>query len=119
MQTHILHLDEPHFSNINKGLKCYELRIFDDKRKLIKVGDDLIFKSRESDDDLHTTVTNIKIFASFHDAILYYGVDNIMPGETIHTAVEKYHSIKGYAKLEREEGIIAMFITIKTNPIEI
>ncbi len=43
MQTHQMKLQEKYFSMIKSGEKTIELRLFDDKRKNIKIGDIIEF----------------------------------------------------------------------------
>lgn len=40
---HEMKLNDNAFNNIKKGLKKFELRLYDDKRKNINIGDTIIF----------------------------------------------------------------------------
>ena len=41
--THAMHLNEPPFEMIKSGQKTVELRLNDEKRRLIRVGDHILF----------------------------------------------------------------------------
>ena len=46
MKTHIFHLHDEPFNKIHIGKKLIECRLYDEKRKQIKIGDNLIFEKR-------------------------------------------------------------------------
>ena len=66
--THYLNLREQPFSMIAKGLKTIELRLLDEKRKLISVGDTLIFKNTNDETaTLTCIVKELHIFDNFEE----------------------------------------------------
>lgn len=68
--THQLKLHSRPFEEIRSGRKTIELRLYDEKRRLIEVGDTLVFA--HSDDPARTlaaTVTALHLFPDF--AALY------------------------------------------------
>lgn len=68
--THYMNLHAGPFDGIQSGSKTIELRLYDEKRRLIRVGDTLVFT--HSDDAAQTctaTVTALHIFSDF--AALY------------------------------------------------
>ncbi len=66
MQEHVMNLTPLPMQEIRAGRKTIELRLYDDKRKLISVGDTIKFISTEdSNDTLRVTVTNLFVFTSF------------------------------------------------------
>ncbi|CEN87326.1 ASCH domain-containing protein [Paraclostridium sordellii] len=67
---HIMHLKNDYFNLIDKNLKSIELRIYDQKRRLISVGDNIEFvNSLDAKTSILVEVTNIEIFRSFKDLI--------------------------------------------------
>ena len=40
---HIMHLDNGSFNSIKNGTKTIEMRLFDDKRKEMSIGDEITF----------------------------------------------------------------------------
>jgi ASC-1-like (ASCH) protein len=61
------------FEVMKKGLKDIEMRLYDDKRQQIKVGDIIEFKNTESGEILKTEVLCLHQFPSFKD--LYKAFD--------------------------------------------
>ena len=53
------------FSAMKKGLKTIEMRLNDEKRQLIKIGDEIEFTNRETGENLLTRVVNLTIFKDF------------------------------------------------------
>ena len=65
---HYLNLRERPFTMIAKGLKTIELRLLDEKRKLISVGDILVFKNTNDENaTLSCVVKELHIFANFDE----------------------------------------------------
>lgn len=62
---HYMKLRPQPFSMIACGAKTIELRLWDEKRKLICVGDTLVFKNTQSADTLSCTVKELHVFANF------------------------------------------------------
>lgn len=68
--THQLKLHSRPFEEIKSGRKTIELRLYDEKRRLIQVGDTLIFThSDDSSQTLAARVTALHLFPDF--AALY------------------------------------------------
>lgn len=66
--THYLNLKPQPFHAIRLGEKTIELRLLDEKRKLIQVGDVLIFKNTEDPDNTVTVqVIALHFFDSFEE----------------------------------------------------
>ncbi len=63
--THNMKLNEIPFGKIKNGSKTIELRLYDDKRRKIKVGDSICFKSETK--KLNATVKALHIFRSFDE----------------------------------------------------
>ena len=65
--THYMNLKPQPYAMIASGRKTIELRLLDEKRRLIKVGDTLIFKSTGTLDTLSCIVRALHIFDSFEE----------------------------------------------------
>ena len=64
--THNMNLHAAPFDNIARGIKTIELRLYDEKRRRIKVGDEIEFThSKDSSRVLHCRVIALHIFSSF------------------------------------------------------
>ena len=56
------------FEMIKSGKKTIELRLYDEKRRAINVGDEIEFaNSADGDERLHCTVLKLHVFASFKE----------------------------------------------------
>ena len=66
MKTHEMHLKEPYFSYIKGGTKRIELRLFDEKRRRIDLGD-LIEFSGSNDKSVQARVVGLLRYDSFVD----------------------------------------------------
>lgn len=64
---HEMHLDGKWFLKVKKGEKCVEARLYDVKRKAIKVGDEIEFTSRDTNETLIVKVTKLVKFKTFND----------------------------------------------------
>ncbi len=66
MKEHIMNLNPFPMKEIRAGRKTIELRLYDEKRKKISVGDIIIFVNTENaDDTLSVTVKNLFVYRSF------------------------------------------------------
>ena len=95
---HNMKLNPAPFEIIKSGKKTIELRLFDEKRQKIKVGDEIIFTNTVSGEMLSRTVKGIHIFESFYE--LYKSLPLLKCGYTeddVDSAspldMEKYYSI--------------------------
>ena len=84
---------------IKSGKKTIELRLFDEKRQQVKVGDKIVFTNTSTGETLNTTVLKLHRFDSFEELykslpLLKCGytaenVDNAKPSD-----MEQYYSIE-------------------------
>ena len=97
INRHSMKLDPSPFMMIKRGQKTIELRLFDEKRRLIRIGDEIVFTDKSSGETLSVTVENIHRFASFEE--LYnslpllkcgYTIDNINAADL--SDMEEYYS---------------------------
>ena len=114
MTIHHMKLSEPWFSLIKSGQKTIEGRIYDDKRKLLQVGDTIIFTNQKMTDEIVREILDLKIFTginSFDSALRHAKLKNILPGvKTYAEGVQIYHSIPGYEDGARDYGVILIYI---------
>ena len=66
------------FTAIKSGRKTMEMRLYDDKRKLLKIGDMVEFTDVETAETLVCTVVKLHIYATFEE--LYKNHDKISIG---------------------------------------
>lgn len=66
--THYMHLQDVPFQKIAAGEKTIELRLYDEKRKEVKVGDTIIFDNlADRNARISATVTALHLFQSFEE----------------------------------------------------
>ena len=64
---HTMKLLPKPFTMIKSGKKTIELRLFDEKRQMIKVGDDIVFMNTETGEMLTKSVVKLHQFNSFEE----------------------------------------------------
>ena len=112
--THEMNLHDSPFDMIKSGKKIYELRLYDEKRRNIKVGDEILFtRSRGGDDSMRCLVVGLHLFDSFEE--LYSSLPLLKCGyteEDIHTA--HYSDMDIYYSKERQAmyGVVAIEIRL-------
>ncbi len=78
MEIHNLKLQQKPFNSIKNKEKTIEMRLYDDKRKLIKTGDEIIFTNIVTNEKLKTKVLSVKLFKNFEE--LYNNFDKTKLG---------------------------------------
>ena len=70
MTTHIMNLQSPYFENICNGKKTIEVRLYDEKRKKIELGDVIIFQNSKNNNlKVETNIIGLLRYSSFKDLI--------------------------------------------------
>lgn len=109
---HTMNLDPAPFAMIATGKKSYELRLYDEKRQKIKVGDEIGFVNTENGRKLRAKVLGLNIFPSFE--ALYASLPLLECGyteETLPTASPK--DMEAYYSPERQKMYGVVGIKIK------
>ena len=71
--VHNLRLSEKPFNSIKNKTKTIEMRLYDEKRKKIKVGDTILFALRDdSSCVLETKVKSLKMFENFEQLYKHF-----------------------------------------------
>ena len=74
----IVHLDSDIFDIVSSGSKDVEIRLNDEKRRQLKVGDTLVFLRRPDDvDSVKATITNLVYLNSFEDVFNNYEMKRV------------------------------------------
>ena len=110
---HNMKLRPAPFEMIKSGQKTIELRLYDEKRQLIKVGDEIIFSNAVTGEKLQVKVLNLYRFDSFAD--LYKSLPLLKCGytsENIERAtpadMEQYYP----AEEQKEFGVLGIEIKV-------
>lgn len=69
-KVHEMRLAALPFSQIERREKTLEVRLFDEKRRKISVGDGILFRERETGRELFARVTALYPFSTFKEAFL-------------------------------------------------
>ena len=65
MPMHFMRLNPAPFGLIRDGRKSIELRLYDEKRRKVQIGDGILFENPEGPELLLTRVTGLHVFVSF------------------------------------------------------
>ena len=113
--THNLNLKQVYFNLIKQKIKTFEVRLYDEKRKQISIGDDLVFTCESTGEKLCVAVTSLLKFESFEKMATslpsrLIGFEN----KTVNEIVDTYHEFYTPQK-EKENGVLAIEIKVKEN----
>ena len=108
--THTMRLAPEPFDMIRRGEKKIELRLYDEKRRKVRIGDTIIFVNTENTSDtLETRVTDLYIFDSFEE--LYSKLPLTECGYTlsdIGTASPKDMNVYYSEEQQRKYGVVGI-----------
>ena len=111
---HKMRLQLEPFNQIKKGNKTIELRLYDEKRKKLSIGDKIIFTLIDNKErELTCEITNLYIFSSFKEVyenlpIVSLGYDQSNTAEAHYRDMEVYYSKEAIEKY----GVIAIEIIL-------
>ena len=110
---HEMKLDPKYYDYILTGSKKVELRLNDEKRKNIKIGDKIKFLKEPSlDESFVSTVVNLYHFDSFEELFKHFDIsslaDKSMTKEMLTSDLEKFYT----KEKQREYGVVGIEITL-------
>ena len=97
MMIHDLNLHPGPFELIKNGHKDIEMRLYDDRRKDIKIGDQIRFTNNVTGEKLLANVINLYLFKDFDELYNYFPKERLgyLPDETAKASdMEIYYSIE-------------------------
>ena len=99
------------FESIVHGSKRIEMRLNDERRQSIKIGDLIVFKNRESQEEITTEVLDLKPFNSFNE--LYASYDKALLGYQKDEPANPDDMLKYYSKEQIDKyGVLAIEIKL-------
>lgn len=108
---HKMRLHNGPFMLIKNGIKTIEMRLNDEKRHLIKVGDTIEFENRVTLEIINTEVINLYKFNTFDELYDYF--DKISIGYGIDDIANPSDMEQYYSKEEQEKyGVLAIEIKL-------
>ena len=109
INVHKMKLNSTPFEMIKSGEKTIELRLFDEKRQKIKVGDKIVFTDNTTSKTLNTTVVKLHRFNTFNE--LYKSLPLLKCGYTSENVdkatpsdMEQYYSVEE----QRKYGVVGI-----------
>ena len=103
--------NEP-FNSIKKGQKKVEMRLYDEKRKLLKIGDCIEFTNISNNEKIKVEIINLCVFANFDELYSFFNKTDLGYEENemaIPRDMEKYYS-KEEQKMSGVVGIVIKLI---------
>ena len=100
------------FERIEKGTKVIEVRLFDDKRKAVGLGDSItFFKLPKLEETLRTEVTGLSRFNSFKELFTVFGTKPFGHPENM-TIAEQVLGMRDVYSEEKEKrfGVLGIHI---------
>ena len=74
----IIHLDEDIFANVKYGTKNVEVRVNDEKRRKLKVGDKITFLKRPDEtESIDAIIEGLAYYKNFNDLVEDYTIEEL------------------------------------------
>lgn len=109
---HYMNLNNRPFQLINNGSKSVEMRLYDEKRAKIKVGDQITFTNLVDGSSLEVIVTKLSRHNSFYE--LYNAYDSIALGYIDGEAVNPSDMLEYYSQANIDKyGVLAITVKVK------
>lgn len=106
---HEMNLNNGPYEKIDVGTKTVELRLYDEKRKLLKVNDYIEFTNRKDQRKLLVLIEDLKVYKNF--AELYKNYDKVSMGYDEEDIANPEDMRQYYPDEEQEKyGVIAIKI---------
>lgn len=108
---HQMKLNPAPYEAISSGRKTVEMRLFDERRKGIRKGDNILFTNTESGEELLVTVEDVIVYPSFYE--LYQDHDKISIGYTEDECADPADMLEYYTEENiRKYGALAIRIKL-------
>lgn len=110
---HRMQLDSRFFEKIARGQKTVEMRLFDEKRQKIRVGDEILFSDRA--DPLRTLRTRVAALHRFpRFAALYSAIPPVLLGYEMTDTPDPADMEVYYSREEQEKyGVVGIEIALE------
>lgn len=103
------HLDEDIFEVVKKGIKNVEVRVNDEKRRSMKIGDEIVFLKRPLEEEkIVTKIIGLKVFNNFKELVKDYSIERLYLSDF---TKEEFVKLLGrfYSDEEQEKyGVVAI-----------
>ena len=108
----VFHLDSDVFEIVRMGKKDIEVRINDEKRRTLNVGDSLVFLKRPNDDEeIRAKVEKLEYYDFFEDLVDNYDMSRIYLSN--YNKEEYLNEMKRFYTREEQEkyGVVAIIFS--------
>lgn len=111
---HEMKLRSEYFEKIKSGEKIFEIRLNDEKRQKISLGDDIVFKKEpELKEELKTKVKDLIVFESFEEMASLLPLRKVgFDGFSGKEVVEVYHQFYSEND-EKKFGVLAIRVEVQ------
>lgn len=112
MSEHMMKLATEPFEWINTGQQIVEVRLFDEKRKKLAIGDTIVFRRLDGKGEVRVLVRGLLRFDSFRDLFVF------VPKEYLHhanlTVEEQVQRMRRYYSEDEEKkfGVLAIYFEV-------
>lgn len=106
----LIHLDDKYYQKIKDGSKTIELRLYDEKRRKIKVGDIINFENRKDKEIITTQVIKLHIYPNFYELYKYLNKEDMGYSKDESAS---YKDMEEFYSLESQEKYGVIGIEIK------
>ena len=108
---HKMNLNDEPFNSIKSGNKIIEMRLYDEKRKLVNIGDIIELTNIKTLEKIYVKVIQLHIFNNFEE--LYKNFDKVLLGYNKNDKASPDDMNKYYTKEEKEKyGVIGIEIKL-------
>ncbi len=108
--VHKMELERRWFEEMMKERKIIEGRLWDEKRKKIKVGHVIMFVSEN--ERIFAEVQSIRLYPNFEEMIVNEGLERVLPGvETVEEALKIYRKYYGEREVYKY-GVVALEVRL-------
>ncbi len=97
------------FACIARGEKWIELRLYDEKRREIRVGDDILFRQTETGETLRRRVDDIRTFPDFFKLYQYCDTGGMGYCDGEVARAEDMHAYYSRDEIEKY-GVVAIYL---------
>ena len=109
---HNMNLNNEPFELIKSGSKTIELRLNDEKRRLVNVGDEILFNNRSNNETLLTSIVGLHKYNSFKS--LYKDFDKVSLGYREDEISDTSDMNKYYSEEDEEKyGVVGIELKLK------
>ncbi len=109
---HNMNLNNEPFELIKSGSKTIELRLNDEKRRLLNVGDEILFNNRSNNEKLLVSIIDLHKYDSFKS--LYKDFDKVSLGYKEYEISDPRDMNEYYSKEDEERyGVVGIELKLK------